>query len=138
MNSSAEAFIERLERHDIRYKENAQPDGSHLVAVELAGESGSLYSVVLVFSANGTEVGIRVFQLGHVPTERQRPMLRALNGINETYAWLRFYVDSDGDVDAAMDGVITPGTAANVCWEMLIRTFSVLDAVQEKIDAVLK
>lgn len=138
MNASAEAFLERLARHEIRYKETAQPDGSHLVAIEMAGQNGALYNVVLVFSPDGMEAGVRIFQLGHVPTERQRPMLRTLNAINGEYAWLRFYLDSDSDVAAAMDGVLTPGTAAKVCWEMLIRAFSVLDAVQEKIDAVLK
>ena len=37
-----------------------------------------------------------------------------------------------------MHAVITPGTAARVCWEMLRRAFSVLDEVQAKIDGVLK
>lgn len=138
MNASAEAFLERLARHDIRYKETSQPDGSHLVAVEMAGKGGDLYNVVMVFSADGMDLGIRCFSLGHVPTERQRPMLRTLNDINASYAWLRFYLDSDSDVAAAMDGVITPNTAARVCWELLIRAFRVLDEVQERIDAVLK
>lgn len=138
MNQSAQAFVERLQRHDIRYMENPQPDGSHYVAVELAGGSGTMYNVVMVFGADGTEFRIRVFQLGKVPPERLRPMLRALNGLNETYAWLRFYVDGDNEVAAAMDAVITPGSAARVCWEILRRAFSVLDEAQGKIDAVLR
>ena len=138
MNQSAEAFIERLQRHDIKYMENPQPDGSHYVAVELAGNNGSLYNVVMVFGADGAEFRIRIFQLGKVPKDRVRPMLRTLNGINEEYAWLRFYIDSDSEVAAAMEAVITPGTAARVCWEMLRRAFSVLDEVQAKIDGVLK
>ncbi len=137
MNQSAEALVERLQRHDIKYMENPQPDGSHYVAVELAGSSGTLYNVVMVFGADGTEFRIRIFQLGKVPTERQRPMLRVLNELNETYAWLRFYLDSDGDVAAALDAVITPGSAARVCWEMLRRAFSVLDEAQKKIDDVV-
>ena len=63
MNQSAEAFIERLQRHDIKYMENPQPDGSHYVAVELAGNNGSLYNVVMVFGADGAEFRIRIFQL---------------------------------------------------------------------------
>lgn len=138
MNESAQAFLERLDRHEIRYKETPQPDGSHLTAIEMAGKEGDLYQMVLVFSPDGKEVGIRVFQLGHVPTERQRPMLRVLNRLNGSYAWLRFYLDSDGDVAAGMDAVIAPQTAAQVCWELLIRAFSVLDAVQGDIAAVLQ
>ncbi len=138
MNASAEAFIERLARHDIHYKDDAQPDGSHFVAVELAGNSGNLYNIVMVFSADNMEVGVRIFQLGHVPTDRQRPMLRVLNGINEKYAWLRFYLDGDSDVAAALDAIISPKTAANVCWELVVRAFSVLDAVQKDIDKVLQ
>ena len=138
MNQSAEAFIERLQRHDIKYMENPQPDGSHYVAVELAGNNGTLYNVVMVFSADGMEFRIRIFQLGKVENDRIRPMLRTLNEINEMYAWLRFYIDSDSDIAAAMDAVITPGTASRVCWEMLRRAFSVLDEVQKKLDGVLK
>ena len=48
------------------------------------------------------------------------------------------FFDFYGEVAAAMDAVITPGTAARVCWEMLRRAFSVLDEVQAKIDGVLK
>lgn len=138
MNASAEAFIERLERHDIRYMQDAQPDGSHYVAVELAGNNGVLYNVAMVFSPDGTEFKIRVYRLGKVPYDRQRPMLRTLNKINEEYAWLRFYVDSDSEVAAASDSIITTASAPRVCWEMLRRTFSVLDEVQSKIDEILK
>lgn len=138
MNASAQAFIERLDRHDIRHMDNPQPDGSHFVAVELAGENHMLYNVVMVFSPDGMEFKIRVFQLGKVPPERERPMLRTLNRINADYAWLRFYIDSDGDVAAASDTVITTPSAPRVCWEMLRRTFSVLDEVGGKIDEVLK
>lgn len=138
MNQSAEAVMERLKAHNIGFESNAQPDGSHLVAVEMAGKTGKLYNVILVFSANAKEVGIRVFNLAHVPTERQRPMLRVLNGINETYGWLRFYLDNESDVDAGMEAIITPALAANICWELLQHTFSLLDEVQERINKVIQ
>lgn len=73
MNPSAQAFIERLQRGDIRYMEDAQPDGSHYVAVEVAGKSGKLYNIAMVFSADGAEFGMRCYKLGQVPTERVRP-----------------------------------------------------------------
>lgn len=136
-NASAEAFIERLERHDIRYMHDPQPDGSHYVAVELAGKTSILYNVAMVFSADGTEFGIRCYKLGTVPKERQRPMLKLLNELNGDYAWVRFFIDRDGDVAAASDAVITTASAPRVCWEMMRRLFSVLDEVQEKIDKVL-
>ena len=137
-NASAEAFIERLERHDIRHMHDAQPDGSHYVAVELAGKPSILYTIAMVFSSDGTEFGIRCYKLGKVPTDRQRPMLKLLNDLNANYAWVRFFLDSDSEVAAAADAVITTASAPRVCWEMLRRVFSVLDEVQEKIDKVLK
>ena len=137
MNQSAEAVMERLKAHNIGYESKEQPDGSYLVAVEMAGKTGKLYNVIMVFSANAKQVGIRVFNLAHVPTERQRPMLRVLNGINETYGWLRFYLDDESDVDAGMEAVIMPSVAANICWELLQHAFSLLDEVQESINKVL-
>ena len=137
-NASAEAFIERLERHDIRHMHDPQPDGSHYVALELAGKTSILYNVAMVFSADGTEFGIRCYKLGTVPKDRQRPMLKLLNDLNANYAWVRFFLDSDSEVAAAADAVITTASAPRVCWEMLRRVFSVLDEVQEKIDKVLK
>lgn len=137
-NASAEAFIERLERHDIKHMHDAQPDGSHYVAVELAGKTSILYNIAMVFSADGSEFGIRCYKLGKVPKERQRPMLKVLNELNANYAWVRFFIDSDSEVAAASDAVITAASAPRVCWEMLRRVFSVLDEVQEKIDKVLE
>ena len=95
MNPSAQAFIERLQRGDIRYMEDAQPDGSHYVAVEVAGKSGKLYNIAMVFSADGAEFGMRCYKLGQVPTERVRPMLKTLNALNGDFAWVRFFVDSE-------------------------------------------
>ena len=105
MNPSAQAFIERLQRGDIRYMEDAQPDGSHYVAVEVAGKSGKLYNIAMVFSADGAEFGMRCYKLGQVPTERVRPMLKTLNALNGDFAWVRFFVDSEQEVAAALDAV---------------------------------
>lgn len=138
MNPSAQAFIERLQRGDIRYMEDAQPDGSHYVAVEVAGKSGKLYNIAMVFSADGAEFGMRCYKLGQVPTERVRPMLKTLNALNGDFAWVRFFVDSEQEVAAALDAIITPASAPRVCWEMLVRMFSVLDEAQEKINDVLR
>ena len=138
MNPSAQAFIERLQRGDIRYMEDAQPDGSHYVAVEVAGKSGKLYNIAMVFSADGAEFGMRCYKLGQVPTERVRPMLKTLNALNGDFAWVRFFVDSEQEVAAALDAIITPASAPRVCREMLVRMFSVLDAAQEKINDVLQ
>ena len=79
-----------------------------------------------------------LFRSGTVPKDRQRPMLKLLNDLNANYAWVRFFLDSDSEVAAAADAVITTASAPRVCWEMLRRVFSVLDEVQEKIDKVLK
>ena len=65
-------------------------------------------------------------------------MLKTLNALNGDFAWVRFFVDSEQEVAAALDAIITPASAPRVCWEMLVRMFSVLDAAQEKINDVLK
>ena len=137
MNQSAEAFKERLTQNHIQYAERPQPDGSICLLVEVANHEGNMYNIVMMFGADGTEFNIRVFQLAKVPTERVRPMLRTLNKLNASYAWVRFFVDDDNEVTAAQDAIITTSSAARVCWEMLRRLLSVLGEAQKEIDAVL-
>lgn len=138
MNESAQAFMERLQRSNIRYMDKAQPDGSHYVAVDAAGKNGRVYSIATLFSTDGTEFSIRCYQLGKVPTERVRPMLKLLNDLNGDYAWARFFLDKEQEVAVGLDAVITAASAPRVCWEMVVRLFSVLDGVQEQIDGVLQ
>lgn len=137
MNQAAEAFKDRLKQNHIQCMERPQEDGSVCLMVELANSDGNMYNIVMMFGADGTEFNIRVFQLAKVPTERVRPMLRTLNELNGAYAWVRFFVDGDNEVTAAQDAIITPGTAARVCWEMLGRMLSVLSEAQKEIDKVL-
>ncbi|MDO4173635.1 MAG: YbjN domain-containing protein [Eubacteriales bacterium] len=136
--TSAEAFIEQLKQNNIRHIEDVQPNGSHFVAVELAGKSNVMYSIAMIFSPDSQEYGIRCYKLGKVPKERRQLMLEKLNDLNANYAWVRFFLDSDDDVAAALDAIVTPESAAHVCWEMLRCFFVILDELQETIDTVLK
>ena len=137
MNQSAKAFMERLDKQHLRYEQRRQPDGSICLLLEVANHSGDMYSIVMMFGADGTEFNIRVFQLAKVPTERVRPMLRTLNELNAAYAWVRFFLDGDQEVTAAQDAIVSPDSAAVVCWEMLGRMLSVLGEAQKQIDKVL-
>ena len=80
---------------------------------------------------------VRIFSIARVPKNKTAAVLEVLNALMIEYRWLRFYLDSDNEVTAAIDAVITEETAAPVAGELLARGLNIVDDIYPRIMKVL-
>lgn len=133
MNIAAETFKERLKENNIVFQDSLQTDGNHYVNIECALKSAHMVNMTLIFTPDSEQVSLRSFRLVHVEQEQLLPIYQLLNQLNDQYAWVKFYLDSDNDVALAADAILTPRLAAHITWELLVRTLTILDVVHRDI-----
>ena len=66
-------------------------------------------------------------------------MLESVNTLNVKYRWLSFYIDGDEEVTCNADSVLNAETAAEVCFNLLVRFITIVDeAYPELMKALWK
>jgi hypothetical protein len=55
--------------------------------------------------------------------------------MNDHYRWLRFYVDEDRELTAALDAVIPADSVGEICVELLHRSVSIVDSVCKELNS---
>ena len=60
-----------------------------------------------------------------VPAEKIPDMLVVCNELNSTYKWVKFYLDSDNDLVLQDDAILSPDSAADEVFELMLRMFDV-------------
>lgn len=84
--------------------------------------------VLVVFDSDGESLQVSSVLPMRVPKGKLLEALDAVNTINKTYRWTRFYVDpEDGRVMSQVDAVVNPDTVGPVVRELIIRTTNIAD-----------
>ena len=78
---------------------------------------------------DGNSVAVRAFSLSKFDGEQIPVAYAFCNEMNRKYRWMRFYLDNENELTAAMDAVIEPKTAGEECYELLGRSVSIVDDV---------
>lgn len=128
MNSAAQNFANYLSSKEIKYRlesENVLSTGFT--------ESNTSVTVKFVFGEDGEDVALRVFSIAKVPENKLAGMAQVCSQLNLKYRWVRFYLDSDNEVTAAIDAVISAGTSNDVCFELLIRIIKIVNEAYPEI-----
>ena len=126
MNPSAAAFLSACDQKGVKYHEpRVLSDGKTVISLGVNSSHGNKYTMRFFFSADGTQVSLRIF--GFVPVRQEifSRMLLRCNTMNNRYSWVKFTVDADMDLNLEADFLITPETAGHICAEMLCRVASV-------------
>ena len=125
MKTCAERLKENLESKNLNFECGTDKDGDSIIEFPyqgkvakmfFSGEEGQYLSIYLVFE--------RVLE------EKLADVIFVCNELNAKYKWVTFYVDKDNDVMFHIDAVLTPETAAEVAFEMLIRILKIGDDVK--------
>lgn len=128
MNTCAELLKENLESKNLNFECGTDKDGDSIIEFPyqgkvaklfFSGEEGEYLSIYLVFE--------------RVPEEKLADVIFVCNELNAKYKWVTFYVDKDNDVLFHVDALLTPETAAEVAFEMLIRILKIGDDVKPVI-----
>ena len=127
MNICAELFKKKLESKKMNFRSGTQDDTSvidfpysgKVAKLLFSGDEGGYLSIYLVFES--------------VPKDKTGAVLVACNELNAQYKWVTFYVDSDNDVVFHNDAILTPETAADEAYELLVRMLKIMDDVKPVI-----
>ena len=137
MLNTALRFMSECDRMGLKYRDSRDlNDGSSLVACGVQGKNNARYDVRYIFDKDGHSVSLRVFGLVIFPEEKWAGMLDAVNEVNGTYRWLKFFTKDDR-VNVQGDAIINDDTSGKICVELLVRTMKIVDDVYPRFMRVL-
>lgn len=135
MNMAAQAFANYLEQKDIKY--SIHGNDNHIILVSYSGENMSDINIWFNFYPSTRNVSIRIVGIARIPEEKIYNVSYELSQLNHKYRWVKFYLDSDNDVTAETDAIITPSTVSDICHELLRRTRDIVDETYPEIMKML-
>jgi len=127
MNICAELFAKSLKSKKLNYRSGISGDNSviefpydgKIARLFFCGDKGTYLSVYLVYES--------------VPKEKTVDVILTCNDLNAQYKWITFYVDRDNDVILHDDAILTPETACEEAFELLVRMLKISDEVKPVI-----
>ncbi|MCC8356366.1 MAG: YbjN domain-containing protein [Oscillospiraceae bacterium] len=122
MNICAQAFANNLDSKNLTYSVSRDDDKSTVLSFPYKQRRTSI-----IFSG---EDGIQCqFQtvIESVPKEKVTDVILVCNKLNTEYRFVKFVVDSDNDLMNYSDAILTPETAGEECFEVLLRTLQIIE-----------
>lgn len=119
-------FCRHLDEKKLKYDRN---DERHIVNLKYKGDNFQSLGFTMIFDEDGESIAMRVYSIVQFKKAQLADAYNFCNEMNVKYRWLRFYVDSDDELTAAMDAVISEESCAAECLEVLSRTVSIVDDV---------
>ena len=117
-----------LEDYDVSAVERDMDDnGNELVAVQLNIE-GLPDNVVIYFRDTETSCSMYMWDVIHFDPAEREELLELINGFNNDYRYVRWYLMDDDTVNAQIDPIFRTGDG---CGESLVETLSMLIRVAE-------
>ncbi len=123
-------FTRKLDAEGLKYNVR---DDKPIVSLNYTGDNFKSLTFTFIFDDDGESVAIRVWSIIELEDYQLAEAYAFCNQMNYDYRWLRFYIDDDKELTAAMDAVINPMTADTECLELLNRTVSIVDKVYGKL-----
>ncbi len=137
MLNTAMRFMSECDSAGLKYRDSRDlDDGNSLVVCGVSGKNNARYDVLFIFDKDGHSVSLRVFGLVTSSEEKWAAMLDAVNSVNATYRWLKFFMKDDR-VNVQCDAIISDETSGKVCVELLVRTMRIVDEAYPSFMRVL-
>lgn len=101
-----------------------------------ASISGKANSYVLKYIMKETgkgDLALRIFKLANVPENRRMNVYPVLNSLQRQYRFVRFNLDSDGDVNLEYDLPNCTTGIGGIALEMLLRIMKIVDDIYPEL-----
>lgn len=127
-HTCAKLFTNLLDSKKLNYDSGIDRDGDFVVQFPyqnkvtklfFSGNDGSYLSMYMIFE--------------RVPEEKVADVIFTCNDLNSSYKWVTFYVDKDNDVVLHNDAILTPDTAADEAFELLLRMVKIAEDAKPQI-----
>ena len=123
-------FMRAMDRKGIKYTD----EDVFRVRVSYSGDNVDTIAVKVIFDEDGDGlVALRCWSLGKVPDNKRSAMVVVCNNLNKEYRWVKFYIDDDNDITAALDAVIDISTVGEVCIHLVNRMVGICDEAYPKL-----
>ena len=126
MVTNAEMFIATLEARGLKYTTNDLGNGGVAVGVMF---DYIMTHVIFDGRDDGSHVAFRT-RLEGCPADKMTDIIVLCNSLNEQYRWVKFYVSTENNIMIEDDAIVSPDTAGEECFELLIRTVSIIKDVK--------
>ena len=122
LNTCAELFKSFIEAKGLACSTGADDDGDSVIEFPYKGKTAKMFFC----GDEGHYLSIYVVY-EEVPKDKTVDTIIACNALNVQYKWVTFYVDDDNDVVLHLDAILSPATAAEEAFELLVRTLNIGD-----------
>ena len=117
-------FIRTLDREGLKYTDV----GEFHVKLAYTADNTNNIEISVIFDEDGNGlVALRCWSFGKCPNGKRAALLEACNQLNTEYRWVKFYIDNDQDVSAALDAVIDIDTVGDECVQLVRRMVNIYD-----------
>ena len=117
-------FIRTLEREGLKYSD----DGEFRVSLKYTADNTNNIKIDVIFDKDGDGlVALRCWSFGRCPNGKRAALLEACNKLNTEYRWVKFYIDDDEDITAALDAVVDIDTVGDECVQLVRRMVNIYD-----------
>ena len=137
MLKTTELFINELEERELTYEPvRVLEDGDEMVQLG-AKLDNTFVQLIILFDADEDAVAIRCFDLVRVSEEQYPKAMMSCNALNDRMRWVKFCIDKERNVQAAVDGIIDNTNAGKVTIHLLMRMASIIDEAYPVINKAI-
>ena len=122
MNLCAELMKKDLDAKNMNFTTGTTKKGDSVIEFPYKGKTAKMFFC----GDEGHYLSIYVVY-EEVPKDKTVDTIIACNALNVQYKWVTFYVDDDNDVVLHLDAILSPATAAEEAFELLVRTLNIGD-----------
>ena len=113
-----------MDDSDIKYTDLDE----FVVRVDISGENISHIPVFVFFNQDGNPiVQLKCFNILNFKGKEIKGII-ACNKMNNELCWVKFYLDSDGDIIASVDAYIDDDSCGKMCINLIKRLVQITDA----------
>lgn len=117
-------FIQYLEQQNVLY--STPQDNAVLVTYN--GDNLKKIPIYVFFDKDGDPyVCMKCWDVAKIADEKYEKGLMACNALNQTYRWVKFYIDEDKDVIVQSDTFVDELTCGEECLILVKRMVSIID-----------
>lgn len=99
-----------------------------------AGGENNNYHSMIVFSKDSTSCELQILDIVQkVPDDHRVKVIEALNRLNSSYRWVKFYLSDDGSITASDDAVIDLDTCGEEVDRCLMQLVGIVDEAYPEI-----
>lgn len=115
MLSCAQAFADDLQSKGLEFDVREDSDGDVILTFPYDGKLTNF----IFTGEDGTRVSMYT-RLETIAEDKVSDLIILCNTLNTNYKWLKFFVDRDNDLMIQDDAILSPDTAAEECFDLLL------------------